>query len=119
MAANVNGVATSFAAGANVSTTINGVRVSVPQAASQQVGQVLSGDAGATTAFGTALTGSIGAGPAGALAQALATLGATPTFDNLVAAVAAYNAAVEALPAGTAVPAELLAARAALGRMYK
>ena len=119
MAANVNGVATSFAAGANVSTNINGVNTPVPQAASQNVGQILGGSTGALASFTAALAGSIGPGPAGALGNALATLGGAPTFANLVSAVNAYNAAVAALPAGTPVPAQLLAARAALQRMYR
>lgn len=119
MANNVNGVATSFSSGGNVTTNIGGTNVSVPQAASQNVGQILQGNANAASSFTAALTGTIGAGPAGALAQALATLGSAPTFSNLVSAVNAYNAAVAALPAGTAVPAQLLAARAALQRMYR
>lgn len=119
MAANVNGVATSFAAGANVTTNIGGVNTPVPQAASQNVGQILGGSTGAASSFTTALTGTIGAGPAGALANALATLGSAPTFTNLVSAINAYNAAIAALPAGAPVPAQLLAARAALSRMYR
>lgn len=119
MAANVNGVATSFAAGGNVTTNIGGVSYTVPQAASTLIGQVLLGSGGASTSLTSVLTGSVGAGPAGALAQALATLGGAPTFANLVSAVNAYNAAVAALPAGAPVPAQLLAARAALQRMYR
>lgn len=119
MAANINGVATSFAAGGNVSTNIGGVNTPVPQGASVQVGQMLGGNTGAASSFTAALTGSVGAGPAGALSNALATLGGAPTFTNLVSAINAYNAAVAALPAGAPVPAQLLAARAALGRMYR
>lgn len=119
MAANINGVATSFAAGGNVTTNIGGTNVTVPQAASVQVGQMLGGNVAAQSSFTAALTGSVGAVPAAALADALTTLGGAPTFANLLSAVNAFNAAVAALPAGAPVPAQLLAARAALGRMYR
>lgn len=52
------------------------------------------------------LTTALGGGTAaGALAQALATLGSTPTPQSAVAAIIAFNAAVDAAPAGSPPPA--------------
>ncbi len=114
---NVNGVSTSFQAGGNVTTTVGGATVPVPATAAAQVGGTLSGNATQSAAFVSGLSGTIGSGPATALAQALQALGASPSFLTLVAAVNAYNAAVNALPAGAQPPAQLLAARAALQRL--
>lgn len=115
----VNGVATSFQAGGNVTTTIGTTTVTVPPAAAATVGGALAGNTAAVNSLTTGLTASVGAGPAANLSQALVTLGGAPSFANLVSAVNAYNAAVAALPAGATPPAQLLAARAALQRLSR
>lgn len=116
-AANVNGVATSFQESGSITTTVGRDTVLVSGAAAALVGGTLAGNPTMASTLTTHLTGSVGAGPAGTLVQALQGLGASPSFANLVVAINAYNAAVAALPAGQQAPAELLAARVALQRL--
>lgn len=118
-AANVHGIATSFSSGAAVTMTMGGQTVTVPAAAAATVGSMLLGNTNSTTAFTSSLAGVVGTSAAATLAQALVIVGASPNYGNLLIAVNAYNAAVAALPAGQQPPAALLAARAALLRMYR
>jgi hypothetical protein len=99
-----------------ITLTVGGASVTVPASVVQAVGQTLSAPTPqATTAFVDLLTaGGVPGAPSSALGQALSALGSTPTFATLVNAVQAYNAAVQALPAGASPPPALLAARAAL-----
>lgn len=99
-----------------ITLTVGGAQVNVPAAAVQAVGQALATPTPQAAANFVSLlqAGGVPSAPSTALGQALTALGSTPTFANLVSAVQAYNAAVQALPAGAAPPAALLAARAAL-----
>ena len=100
--------------GATVANPSGGTVV-VPQAAARALAGVLGGTptADQTSAVTTALA-PVPASSAGALVRALAALGANANHGTLTAAVAAYNAAVDALPAGATPSPALLAARSAL-----
>lgn len=117
-AAGLNNARNAFgnASGANVSVSNPaGGNVNVPTNIAQALSGVLGG--APTPAQVATVTNSMAGVPAAAssaLVSALRTLGATPNYPNLVRAVQAYNAAVEALPAGTNPPAALLAVRSAL-----
>lgn len=104
----------STSAGVSVANPAGGT-VTVPQAAAQALGGVLGGSPtpAQTTALTNALTG-VPASSAGALVRAMTAFGANANFGSLSTAVAAFNAAVNALPAGAAVPPALLAVRQAL-----
>lgn len=107
------------ATGVPVSNPATGTTVVVPQNVAQALGQVLGGQGAGASA--TELTnalmggGAIPAATANALVAALAQLGQNASFDNLVTAVNAYNAAVNSL--NGPVPAALLAVRSALAGM--
>lgn len=105
------------AGGIQVTNPATGTTVTVPLSVSQGLGQLLSGNAAGGPAFLAGLTagGSLAAGPANALVNALAALGSDPSFEDLQAAVIAYNNAVNALTG--AVPPALLAVRSALAAM--
>lgn len=92
-----------------------GGTMTLPQAAARALGGVLGGSPtpAQTTALTNALTG-VPASSAGALVRAMTAFGANANFGSLSTAVAAFNAAVNALPAGAAVPPALLAVRQAL-----
>lgn len=85
-----------------------GGSVSISQATAQALGAVLSSRS--TAAQRQALATEIGAGGP-ALVEALVAFGSNPSSATLVAAVNAYNAAVDALPAGATPTPALLAAR--------
>lgn len=100
--------------GVNV-TNPSGGSVVLPQAAAQALGAVLGGSP--TAAQSSALATAFGPAPAAqanALVTALAALGSNASFGALVNAVQAYNAAIDALPAGANPSPALLAARQAL-----
>ncbi len=101
-------------AGPTVANPAGGT-VAVPPAIAQAVGAVLGG--GATPAQVNAANAAFGGTPAAAaLTQALQTLGGSGgmNYSNVSNAVAAYNAAVDALPPGQAPGPGLLAARSVL-----
>lgn len=92
-----------------------GGNVNVPTNVVQALAGVLGG--APTPAQISTVTNSMAGVPgatSSALVTALQTLGATPNYPNLVRAVEAYNAAIDALPAGTNPPPALLAVRSAL-----
>ena len=91
-----------------------GGTVSISQATAQALGAVLSNSS--TAAQRQALAAEIGAGGP-ALVEALVALGSNPSSATLVAAVNAFNAAVDALPAGATPTPALLAARQVLAAM--
>lgn len=97
-------------AGANGVSVTNpaGGNVNLPQAAAQALGAALGGSV--TPAQAAALAN---AGVPAGLTTALAALGSNPSMGSLSRAIAAFNAAIDAAPAGTPAPA-LLAARQAL-----
>ncbi len=100
--------------GATVTNPAGGTVV-VPQAAAQALGAVLGGSP--TAAQSSTLASAFGPTPAtqaNGLVTALAALGRNGSFANLVSAVQAYNAAIDALPAGQNPSPALLAARQAL-----
>lgn len=113
--ANARAAFTNATGGGTSVTNPSGGTVVVPQAAAQALGAVLGGSptAAQTAALATAF-GPTPAGQANGLANALAALGANGSFSALVNAVQAYNAAVDALPAGATPSPALLAARQAL-----
>lgn len=88
-----------------------GGSVTIARATAQALGAVLSNSS--TAAQRQALATEFGAGGP-ALVEALVALGSNPSSATLVAAVNAYNAAVDALPAGATPTPALLAARQAL-----
>jgi hypothetical protein len=102
--------------GASVPNPAGG-NVTVPQAAAQALGGVLGGSPtpAQITAVTNALTG-VPAGASGPLVRALAAFGSSANIGTLTTAVNAFNAAVNALPAGAAVPPALLAIRSALAQ---
>lgn len=108
MNAGSNGVSVPNPAGGNVT---------VPQAAAQALGAVLGGNptAAQRSAVLSALS-PVPASAANALTGALQALGANPSGANLGRAIAAFNAAIDALPAGQNPPAALLGARLALSQ---
>lgn len=91
-----------------------GGTVTVPQAAAQALGAVLGGNA--TPAQVNTLSAALGVSGSAAslLVQALQSLGGSVTTVNLSRAIAAYNAAVDATPAGSNPSPTLLAVRQAL-----
>lgn len=91
-----------------------GGTVTISQATAQALGAVLSGSS--TAEQRQALATEIGAGGP-ALVEALVALGSNPSGATRVAAVNAYNAAVDALPAGATPTPALLAARQALAAL--
>jgi hypothetical protein len=102
------------AAGLTIANPMGGT-VTVPQAQAQALGGVLGGNPSAaqTSTLTTALAG-IPAGQAGNLVRALAAFGGNSNHGTLTAATAAFNAAVNALPANAPVPPGLVAIRQAL-----
>jgi len=103
-------------AGATVTNPAGGT-VTVPVAAAQALGGVLGGTP--TPAQVTALTNALPGIPAnasGPLVRALAAFGASANTGTLTTAVQAFNAAVNALPAGAPIPPALLAIRSALAQ---
>lgn len=101
----------------------SGVRVASPaggtvvlsQSISQALGGVLGGSP--TAAQTSALSAGLAGVPAGAVATlmtALQVFGSSGTMGSRSAAASAYNAAVDAVPAGQPIPPALLAIRAAL-----
>ncbi len=104
------------ATGANVVVTNPaGGNVNVPTNLVQALAAVLGG--APSPAQFSSVVNSLEGVPgnlASALVTALQTLGATPNYPNLVRAVQAYNAAIDALPAGTNPSPGLLAIRSAL-----
>ena len=113
----VSGVANTFgnpgAGGLSISNPAGGT-VTVAPATARAVAAVLGGGgAPAAQNLQNVLVGEgVPAGPAGTLANAMAALGANPSRANLVAAIEAFNAAIDA-GAGTPSPA-MLAVRFAL-----
>ncbi|MBM3885607.1 MAG: hypothetical protein FJ361_07150 [Gemmatimonadetes bacterium] len=107
------GSLSSASGGLRVTNPGTGGSVVVPANVAQSIGGVLSGNpspaqvATATEAFG-------GTPAAAALVSALAAMGANPTPGTVTAAIQAYNAAVQALPAGGSPSPGLLAARSVL-----
>jgi hypothetical protein len=98
--------------GATVQNPAGGT-VTVPQAAAQALGGVLGGNP--TAAQVSTLTSALNAGSASApLVQALQALGGNASTANLGRAIAAFNAAVDATPAGANPSPALLAVRQAL-----
>jgi hypothetical protein len=91
-----------------------GGTVTISQAIAQALGAVLNNSS--TAEQRAALAAAIGnGGPA--LVEALVALGSNPSSATLVAAVNAFNAAVDALPAGATPTPALLAARQVLAAM--
>jgi len=92
-----------------------GGNIDVPTPVVQALAAVLAGTPTATqiSVVTNSLTG-VPSTAASALVTALQALGGTPNFPNLSRAVSAYNAAVDALPAGTNPPPALMAIRLAL-----
>lgn len=107
------GALLSASGGLSVSNPGTGGSVAVPANVAQAIGGVLSGNptpaqvATATEAFG-------GTPAAAALVSALAAMGGNPNPGTVTAAIQAYNAAVQALPAGGSPSPGLLAARSVL-----
>ena len=76
-----------------------GGTVTVSPATARAIAAVFGGGAEAVQALQNILVGEgVPAGPAGALANALAALGSSPSRANLLGAIEAYNAAVDAGP---------------------
>jgi len=102
-AAAISGAASTFggagAGGVSVSNPAGGT-VTVPAATARAIGAVLSGGgAPAAQALQNVLVADgVPSGAAGALANALAALGSNPSRANLVAAIEAFNAAIDAGP---------------------
>jgi len=107
------GTFASAAGGLSVPNPSTGGEVAVSGNIAQAVGGVLSGNpsagqrATASEAFG-------GTSAASALVDALVALGNNPNASTVTAAIQAYNAAVQALPAGQSPGPGLLAARSVL-----
>lgn len=99
--------------GATVQNPAGGT-VTVPQAAAQALGGVLGGSP--TAAQVSTLTAALGVSgsAAGVLVQALQTFGGNASVPNLARAISAFNAAVDATPAGSNPSPALLAVRQAL-----
>lgn len=99
-----------LAAGMPAQNPAGGV-VNVPQGVAQLIGAALAGSA--TAAQQQALSDALGAGAAGsALVRALAAIDDTPA--GLANAVNAFNAAIDAIPAGASPSAAMLGVRQAL-----
>lgn len=102
-AAGISGVANTFgnpgAGGLSISNPAGGT-VTIAPATARAIAAVLSGGgAPAAQNLQNVLVGEgVPAGAAGALANALAALGTTPSRANLVAAIEAFNAAIDAGP---------------------
>ncbi|MFZ9898100.1 MAG: hypothetical protein ACO3F5_01525 [Gemmatimonadaceae bacterium] len=90
--------------------------MAVPQATGSLISAVLAtGSTGSVSALSTSLTASgLSSGQATALAEALGQMGTSPSFENVVSAVQAYNAAVAATPPGQTPSPAVLAIRAVL-----
>lgn len=101
-------------AGRSVSNPAGGT-VNLSQAAAQALGAVLGGSPSAaqSSALATALS-PVPAGAANTLVAALTALGGSGSFGDLVSAVQAFNAAIDAMPAGANPSPAMLAAREAL-----
>ncbi|MBM3899202.1 MAG: hypothetical protein FJ362_03455 [Gemmatimonadetes bacterium] len=115
--AGISGVASTFgnpgAGGLSISNPAGGT-VTIAPATARAIAAVLSSGGGAAApALANLLTAEgMAAGPATALANALAALGTNPSRANLVAAIEAFNAAIDA---GTGAPSpSLLAVRFAI-----
>ena len=96
-------------------TNPGGGNINVPTNIVQALAAVLAGTPTSTQSsiVSNGLTG-VPSAVSASLVTALTALGATPNFPNLVRAVSAYNAAVDALPAGAELPPTLAAIRLAL-----
>lgn len=108
-------------ANVTIGSGANAVTVEIPAAAQQAAaGAIVSGN---VTGFVQSLGSSVPTAQATALGNALAALGtqlassANPSA-TLSTAIQAFNDAVNALPAGSAVPASLVAARALIAGYY-
>jgi len=119
------GTASSFSgATAPANVQVGNLTVSVSANAQQAVaGAVVNGN---VAGFTTSLGGAVPTTQAAALGNALASLGTDARGGSPVAfasalsnAIAAFNAAVNAIPAGTAVPQSLIAARALIAGYYQ
>lgn len=104
-----NNFANAPALGARVLNPAGG-NVNLPQNVARALGAVLGGGGSAGDRGVVAQA----AGGNNALVEAVANLGANPTMNNLRRAVSLYNAAIDAVPAGQAPSAALLAIRQAL-----
>jgi len=99
----IGGVSSTFAGagagGLSISNPAGGT-VTVPATTARAIAAVLSGGgAPAAQNLQNVLVGEgVPAGPAGSLANAMAALGANPSRANLVAAIEAFNAAIDAGP---------------------
>lgn len=112
-------------AGATASTNVQLGNLTVSVSADAQnavAGAVVSGS---TTAFTQSLSAAVPATQATALGNALVALGTDARGGSPVSfatalsnAIAAFNAAVNAMPAGTGVPQSLIAARALIASYY-
>lgn len=102
------------AGGITVTNPATGTRATVPQNVAKALGAALHGNGAGAATLTSGLTagGALPSGPANALVTALMALGSNPSFGNVVNAISAYNAAVNALTGP--VPPALLAVRAAL-----
>lgn len=98
-------------------TNPGGGSVNVPSNVVQALSAVLGGSPSSTqVSVVTASMTGVPAGAASALVTALQALGSAPNFPNLTRAVSAYNAAIDALPAGTNPSPALIAVRQALSQ---
>ncbi len=117
-AAGLNNARNAFANAGGPNASVEnpaGGNVSVPTNVVQALAGVLSGSPTSTqVSVVTSSMAGVPAASASALVTALQTLGGTPNLPNLRNAVAAYNAAIDALPAGTNPPPALIAVRSAL-----
>lgn len=106
-------------AGGTRLTNPAGGSVVVSQSISQALGGVLGG--APSPAQTSALSGALGGVPASsatALVTALQAMGANGSRGNLAAVVNAFNAALDAIPAGQPVPTALIAIRAAVAGQF-
>ena len=96
-------------------TNAAGGNIDVPINVAQALSGVLGGTPSAAqiSTLTDALVG-VPAAAAAALVTALQALGASPNFATLTRATSAYNAAIDAIPAGTNPPAAMAAIRSAL-----
>ena len=97
-----------------------GGNIDVPTNVVQALSAVLGGAPSATqTSIVTNSLVGVPSSAATTLVAALQALGASPSFATLTRATSAYNAAIDALPAGTQPPAALAAIRSALFQASK
>lgn len=101
-------------AGANGASVRNpaGGNSTVPQGIAQALASVLAGNPNAGQR--SAVVSAVGTSNAEALVDAVSALGANQTIANLTRAINAYNAAIDALPAGQAPSPALIGIRQAL-----